>query len=195
MKRNHIISVGMQCSIVILLILIFSGCKLVYSSEEFTLSVTPEGYGSLVIDYDNFGSTHMESHKRKQDLAKLQSIPRDPRYKKEAQKVGVNLKARRLELDNYALNGHVEATSEHYSRLFDYFTLYRFEEEKGMIYITPLNGTVLQAIHSEGGKIVERNGRVTFAWPVGTPVMTFKATYATGGASFQYDLQKRYKGD
>lgn len=193
MKASYLYKTGLRCFALILIVITFSGCKLIYSAEEFTLSISPDGIGKLVVRYDNFGSAYMESHKRKKDLAKLQSIPRDPRYKKDAEKVGVDLKVRRLELVNYALNGYVEASANRYNKLFKYFTYYKLEEEAGMIYITPLNGTVLQATHNEGGKIVERGGKVAFSWPAGTPVMSFKATYATGGASFQYDLQKKYK--
>lgn len=177
----------------LLSLFVMTGCNLVYSGEEFTLNLAPDGSGTLIVKYKNFGSTEFKSHLRKRDLDALQQAPRNQNLVSDAAKVGVTLIIRRLELENYMMNGHMEANAKSYRNLFKYFTHYIFDSDEETIYIMPTIGSVTQGTISEPGVIVEHNGKVAFSWPKGTRKLSFKASYDSGGASFQYDLQKKYQ--
>jgi len=167
------------------------GCGLQYAGEEFSLRIGADGSGTLKVLYKNFGSKETKSHLRRKDLTALRDTAVSDQVLKDAKAKGVSITKRRLDFVNYLQNGYVEATASSYKKLFDVFTHYKLEVSD-KIYITPANGTVLRAELGEPGKIVIRNKRYAFAWPLDTKDISFKASYKIEGASFNYEFQKKY---
>ncbi len=168
------------------------GCGLQYASEEFSLQIGKDGSGELSVLYRNFGSKETKNQLRKKDLDTLRRAAMDDQIVIDAREKGVALKNRRLDFVNYQQDGYVEATAAAYKDLFKVFTHYKLEVED-MIYIMPQNGTVSRAELSKPGKIIIRNNRYVFAWPLTATDISFHASYKLKGASFQYEFQKKYR--
>lgn len=167
------------------------GCGLQYASEEFSLQIGKDGSGELSVLYKNFGSKETNNQLRKKDLDTLRQAGMDDQIIIDAREKGVVLKNRRLDFVNYQQDGYVEAAAASYKDLFKVFTHYKLEVED-MIYITPQNGTVSRAELSKPGKIIIRNKRYAFAWPLDTKDISFQASYKIEGASFNYEFQKKF---
>lgn len=178
-------------AMVSILAIIWAGCGLQYAGEEFSLQIGADGSGTLKVLYKNFGSKEIKSHLRKKDLAALRDIAMSNQILLDAKAKGVTIKDRRLDFINYQQNGYVEATASSYKKIFDIFTHYKLEVSD-KIYITPSNGTVHRAELSDPGKIIIRNNRYTFAWPLDAKDISFQASYKIEGASFNYEFQKKY---
>lgn len=174
-----------------ILAIIWAGCGLQYASEEFSLRIGADGSGTLKVLYKNFGSKELKSHQRKKDLAALRDTAMGIQVLRDAEAKGVTIKERRLDFINYQQNGYVEATAASYKKIFDVFTHYKLEVSD-KIYITPANGIVHRAKLSKQGKIIVRDNRYTFAWPLDAKDISFKASYKIEGASFNYEFQKKY---
>ncbi len=168
------------------------GCGLQYASEEFSLEIGKDGSGKLSVLYKNFGSKETINRLRKKDLEDLRQAALDDKIIIDARKKGVELKNRRLDFVNYQQNAYVEAEAASYKDLFKVFTHYKLEVED-RIYITPQNGIVIRAELSKPGKIIIRNKRYAFAWPLAATDISFHASYQLKGASFKYEFQKNYK--
>ncbi len=160
-------------------------CKLQYVGEEFNLSISQDGSGSLSVYYNEISSNETLSHLRGRDLQFLKDMAHDPAYVKKAADAGVTLKTRRLDFVDYSINGFVEAQANDYANLFKVFTNYELEVDD-RIYIIPINGTVNRATLSDGGEIVVRNKKYAFAWPIDAKSISFKATYKVTGVKFSY---------
>ncbi|VAX22877.1 hypothetical protein MNBD_NITROSPINAE04-704 [hydrothermal vent metagenome] len=171
--------------------IIWAGCGLQYAGEEFSLTIGGDGSGTLKVLYKNFGSKEKKSHLRKKDLALLRDTAANDQAVIDAKAKGVSITKRRLDFINYAQNGYVEARAASYKKIFDVFTHYKLEVSD-KIYITPVNGTVHRAKLSEPGKIVIKDKRYAFAWPLDTKDISFKASYKIEGASFNYEFQKKF---
>lgn len=179
-------------SFVVTVALAISGCRLQYQGETFTLNILPGGAGELTVTYKNFGSEETESHYRNLDLDDIQSMFNDKKYVRQALEKGVVIKKRRLDFVEYVLNGYVEASAKSYEDLFKVFTNYKLVIED-RIYLTPMNGTVLRAVLSDGGEIIIKDNRYAFAWPKGTTKISFNASYKVKGISFRNELRKKFE--
>lgn len=160
-------------------------CKLHNAGEEFDLSISQDGSGSLSVYYSEISSDETLAHLRGKDLQFLKDLAQDPGYIEKAAEKGVAIKSRRLDFVDYSINGHVVAQASHYADLFKVFTNYELEVAD-RIYIIPLNATVGRATLSDGGEIVVRNKKYAFAWPKDAKSISFKATYKATGAKFTY---------
>ncbi|HEB72961.1 MAG TPA: hypothetical protein ENI77_10125 [Nitrospirae bacterium] len=169
---------------------IWAGCGLQYAGEEFSLMIGGDGSGTLKVLYKNFGSKETKSYLRKKDLGLLRDTATSGQIVMDAKAKGVSITKRRLDFINYTQNGYVEARAASYRKIFDVFTHYKLEVND-KIYITPLNGTVHRAQLSEPGKIIIRDKRYAFAWPLDAKDISFKASYKIEGASFNYEFQKK----
>jgi hypothetical protein len=169
------------------------GCKIVYTSDEFALTVNESGGGSLVVNVGNFGTQEGESYDRKQDLKLLQQSAREESFLTKAKEQGVTIDARRLEIENFTLNGHIEASSGSIDKLVTLTGHYNLVHSDGRILIVPIVGVIAQADVSDNGKIIEYNGQVAFSFPDAPGVYSFRATYDNGRASFRHDMQRMYK--
>ncbi len=149
-----------------------------------------DGSGTLKVLYKNFGSKETKSYLRKKDLGLLRDTATSGQIVMDAKAKGVSITKRRLDFINYTQNGYVEARAASYRKIFDVFTHYKLEVND-KIYITPLNGTVHRAQLSEPGKIIIRDKRYAFAWPLDAKDISFKASYKIEGASFNYEFQKK----
>lgn len=165
-------------------------CKLHYGGEEFALSISQDGSGSLSVYYNEISSDETLAHLRGKDLQLLKDLAQDPGYITKAAEQGVTIKSRRLDFVDYSVNGHVAAQATHYADLFKVFTNYELEVAD-RIYIIPLNATVGRATLSDGGEIVVRNKKYAFAWPKDAKSISFKATYKVTGAKFTYSNDGR----
>jgi len=173
------------CAVIVTAFFLAS-CKLHYAGEEFDLSISQEGSGSLSVHYTEISSNETLTHLRGNDLQFLKDMAQDPAHINKALEQGVTLKARRLDFDDNSISGHVEAQAGDYTNLFKIFTNYELEVAD-RIYIIPLNGTVSRATLSEGGEIVVRNKKYAFAWPRDAQKISFKASYKVTGAKFTYN--------
>lgn len=165
-------------------------CKLHYIGEEFDLSISENGSGSLTVYYSEISSDETLAHLRGKDLQFLKDLAQDPSYISKAAEKGVSIKSRRLDFVDYSINGHVTASANDYADLFKVFTNYELEIAD-RIYIIPLNATVARATLSEGGEIVVRNKKYAFAWPRDAKKISFKATYKATGSKFTYSNDGR----
>lgn len=172
------------CALIIAAVSLAS-CKLQYGGEEFNLSISQDGSGSLSVYYNEISSGETLSHLRGKDLQLLKDMANDPAYIKQAADKGVTVKTRRLDFVDYSINGYVEAHANDYTSLFKVFTNYELEVDD-RIYVVPLNGTVNRATLSDGGEIVVRNKKYAFAWPRDAKNVSFKATYKITGIKFSY---------
>ncbi len=179
-------------SLALLVFFVISGCGLEYAQEKFSLKIGKDGSGEIAIELLNLGSSHTKSRDRKKDLEDLKEAARSDKLILDAKKKGVTVKERRLEFVNYSLNGFVRATAPNYKNIFKVFSNYELEVDD-RIYITPKNGIVARATLSDGGQIVVRNNKYTFAWPRSARNISFEAAYKNRGASFSHEYQKLYK--
>lgn len=162
-----------------------SSCKLYYAGEEFSLVIEPDESAAVSILYTDIGSEETLSHLRAKDLQFLKDLAQNSKYVSDAAEKGVTIKTRRLDFTDFSTNGYVEAMASDYESLFKTLTNYELEVSD-RIYITPLNGTVTRATLSEGGEIVVKNKRYTFAWPKEAKEISFKASYRVSGSKFIY---------
>jgi len=170
--------------------LALSSCKLEYEKEDFSLKINPNGSAHLEVSYENFGSQETLSNLRRRDLDTLRDIAQNPEHAKKAAAAGVDFKNRRLDFVDFTINGYAEAEAKDYAKIFEVFTNYKLEVSD-KIYITPLNGTVLRATLSGEGKIMIKNRRYVFAWPLDAKDISFKASYRTAGNRFVFDYEKQ----
>lgn len=185
-KRRYFVA-----TIFAVLAIMWAGCGLQYAGEEFSLRIGSDGSGTLKVLYKNFGSKKMKSHMRKKDLVALRDTAVSNQVLIDAKAKGVTIKERRLDFINYQQNGYVVATASSYEKLFDVFTHYKLEVSD-KIYITPANGIVHRAKLSPPGKIIVKDNRYTFAWPLDAKDISFHASYKIEGASFNYEFQKKF---
>lgn len=169
------------------LVVFFTGCRLNYAGENFSLRISPGGAAELEIHYKGFGSAEVDSALRGRDLEILKDAVRKDDVVEDAAEKGVEIAARRLDFKDYSMGGYVKARAKSYKDLFKVFTHYTLEVED-RIYITPRNGVVKRATLSDGGEIVIRDNRYAFAWPLGTEDISFEASYKTEGISFSREL-------
>lgn len=174
------------------LLLPLTGCKLQYHGEDFSLKISPNGGGNLSVTYKNFGSGQEKSYLRTDDLDKLRDAFRNDEYIKKAANEKVKVISRRLDFVDYTLNAHIVVKAGDYKNFFKLFTNYSFEIDDKM-YITPKNGVVSRATLSDGGEIVVRGNKYSFAWPLGTRDLSFKASYKVVGTSFKNEFRKQYQ--
>ncbi len=174
------------------LLLPLAGCKLQYTGETFSLKIRPGGGGSLLVVYKNLGSGQEKFYLRTKDLDKLRLAFRSDEYIKKAAQENIEIINRRLDFIDYTINGHIEAETSDYKNFFRLFTNYTFEVDD-KIYITPLNGTVTRATLSDGGEIVIRNNKYSFAWGLDAKDLSFTASYKVLGGSFKNELRKQYQ--
>ncbi|MBF0171252.1 MAG: hypothetical protein HQK87_09225 [Nitrospinae bacterium] len=179
----------------LLSLFLLSGCKLQYLSEDFRMTIRPDGSGTLTVNFRDFGSGEETAGLRNRDLEQLKEYSRDEKYIDEAAAKGVTITHRRLEFVNYAVGGVLEATAKEYQRFFDALPLYTWEEDGAFHYLTPVKQTVLRADLSEGGRIVKRKGKIAFRWPVDATDIGFTADYQTAGASFRIEFQREFNTD
>lgn len=177
-------SLAFFCAFVAITLSLVS-CKLQYTGEEFNLSISQDGAGSLSVYYNEISSDETLTHLRGRDLQFLKDMAQDPSYIEKAADKGVTIKSRRLDFVEYSVNGYVEAQAKDYTNLFKVFTNYELEVAD-RIYIIPINGTVSRATLSDGGEIVIRNKKYAFAWPKDAKSITFKASYKIAGTKFIY---------
>jgi len=183
---------ALTLAVILLLLLPLTGCKLQYAGESFSLKIEPNGGGSLSVVYKNLGSAQEKFYLRTKDLDELRLAFRNDEYIKKAAKENIKIINHRLDFIDYTINGNIEAETDDYKNFFRLFTNYTFEVAD-RIYITPLNGTVTRATLSEGGEIVVRNNKYSFAWGLDTKDLSFTASYKVLGASFKNELRKQYQ--
>ena len=159
-----------------------------YQKETVNLTLS-DNETEFSATYSDFGSKEEKSLNRKRDLDYLKNAVVTRVFIKEAADHGVEILDRRLDYNNYNVGIFVKAKAKQISRLFEVFALYEVEFDD-MLYIIPLNGTVTQATLSGEGKIMVRNDRYAFAWPLNTPNISFTAVYKTTGVSFSSELSK-----
>ncbi|MBI4666058.1 MAG: hypothetical protein HY751_06600 [Nitrospinae bacterium] len=177
----------MGLSLLLTASIFLSGCKLQYASEDFNMAVTPEGAGKLTVYYQYIGTEETLNYLKGKDLDTLKDLANNPEHIKDASEKNVKLISRRLDFVDFSVHANVEAEAGDYKKLFDVFTNYKLEVAD-KIYITPLNGTVSKATLSDGGKIIIRNNKYTFAWPLETADISFKASYRVTGTRFILDF-------
>ncbi|MBF0634167.1 MAG: hypothetical protein HQK85_05905, partial [Nitrospinae bacterium] len=87
-----------------------ASCKLHYTREEFDLSISEDGSGSLTAYYSELSSEETLAHLRGRDLQLLKDLAQDPANVAKAAEKGVSIKSRRLDFVDYSINGHVAAS-------------------------------------------------------------------------------------